>query len=311
VAETGSIVLVTNEGNGRLVTSLPKVHVVLLGHGAAGRRLEAGRPAAVAAGPIGHRPAPVVLHQRGDRPPGHRRGRRPRRAAHRGARQRAQPHAGRRRATRCWPASAAGPASTPAPSTGRPAATPTAGSTPGPWARCSPPSWPASTPRRPSWPRLHPVRGVHGRLPGPDPAAGPAAVAAPPQGRARGPHRAGGVEGVVGRVVGPAPLPGVHQGRHLDPLGREPGRPASRWDGTGPRAAPSPAPRTSASGTAGRRACDAPGRDRRPRRVPGRGPDAAGGRHLHQPGARPAAADRRRAIRSRSPATATSTPTTC
>jgi len=31
VAETGSIVLVTNEGNGRLVTSLPRVHVVLLG----------------------------------------------------------------------------------------------------------------------------------------------------------------------------------------------------------------------------------------------------------------------------------------
>ena len=31
VAETGSIVLVTNEGNGRLATSLPRVHVVVLG----------------------------------------------------------------------------------------------------------------------------------------------------------------------------------------------------------------------------------------------------------------------------------------
>ena len=31
VAETGSIVLVTNEGNGRLVTSLPPVHIVVLG----------------------------------------------------------------------------------------------------------------------------------------------------------------------------------------------------------------------------------------------------------------------------------------
>ncbi len=31
VAETGSIALVTNEGNGRMVTSLPKVHVVLMG----------------------------------------------------------------------------------------------------------------------------------------------------------------------------------------------------------------------------------------------------------------------------------------
>lgn len=31
VAETGSLVLVTNEGNGRLVTSLPRVHVAVLG----------------------------------------------------------------------------------------------------------------------------------------------------------------------------------------------------------------------------------------------------------------------------------------
>ncbi len=31
VAETGSIVLVTNEGNGRMVTSLPKVHVAVVG----------------------------------------------------------------------------------------------------------------------------------------------------------------------------------------------------------------------------------------------------------------------------------------
>src|SRR5207247_1592842 len=31
VAETGSIVVETNEGNGRLVTSVPKVHVALIG----------------------------------------------------------------------------------------------------------------------------------------------------------------------------------------------------------------------------------------------------------------------------------------
>src|SRR5690606_8318187 len=31
VADTGSIVLVTNEGNGRLVTALPRVHVAVLG----------------------------------------------------------------------------------------------------------------------------------------------------------------------------------------------------------------------------------------------------------------------------------------
>ena len=31
VAETGSIVLVTNEGNARLVTTLPRIHVALVG----------------------------------------------------------------------------------------------------------------------------------------------------------------------------------------------------------------------------------------------------------------------------------------
>ncbi len=31
VAETGSIIVVTNEGNGRLVTSIPKIHVVVMG----------------------------------------------------------------------------------------------------------------------------------------------------------------------------------------------------------------------------------------------------------------------------------------
>src|SRR5207244_6557701 len=31
VAETGTVVLVTNEGNGRLTTSCPRVHVALMG----------------------------------------------------------------------------------------------------------------------------------------------------------------------------------------------------------------------------------------------------------------------------------------
>src|SRR5438093_8828935 len=31
IADTGSIVLVTNEGNGRMVTSLPRVHVAVMG----------------------------------------------------------------------------------------------------------------------------------------------------------------------------------------------------------------------------------------------------------------------------------------
>src|SRR4029434_7927538 len=31
VADTGTVVLVTNEGNGRMVTSLPRIHVALMG----------------------------------------------------------------------------------------------------------------------------------------------------------------------------------------------------------------------------------------------------------------------------------------
>ena len=31
VAETGTVVLVTNEGNGRLTTTCPRVHVALMG----------------------------------------------------------------------------------------------------------------------------------------------------------------------------------------------------------------------------------------------------------------------------------------
>src|SRR5207248_4269466 len=31
VAETGTVVLVTNEGNGRMVTSLPRIHVAVMG----------------------------------------------------------------------------------------------------------------------------------------------------------------------------------------------------------------------------------------------------------------------------------------
>jgi len=32
IAETGSVLIVTNEGNGRLVTTLPRVHVAITGH---------------------------------------------------------------------------------------------------------------------------------------------------------------------------------------------------------------------------------------------------------------------------------------
>ena len=41
VAETGSIVIITNEGNARLVTTLPKIHVAIVGHRKAGGGLRA------------------------------------------------------------------------------------------------------------------------------------------------------------------------------------------------------------------------------------------------------------------------------
>ena len=66
VADTGSIVLVTNEGNGRLVTALPRTHVVVLGM----ERLAADWHQAdlLLALLAGHGPAPVVVHQRRHRP---------------------------------------------------------------------------------------------------------------------------------------------------------------------------------------------------------------------------------------------------
>lgn len=44
VAETGTVIIVTNEGNGRLVTSVPPVHVVLLGYDKIVPTIEAAAP---------------------------------------------------------------------------------------------------------------------------------------------------------------------------------------------------------------------------------------------------------------------------
>ena len=43
VAETGSLVIITNEGNARLVTTLPKIHVAIVGHRKADGRLRGHR----------------------------------------------------------------------------------------------------------------------------------------------------------------------------------------------------------------------------------------------------------------------------
>ena len=133
VAETGSIVLVENEGNGRLCTS--RAHGPHRGHGHGADRAETGTELdlllnLLARSATGQRA--VRLHQHHHRPPPAGRGRRARRAPRRHPRQRPLPHPAAASSRRCCTASAAAPASTSAPSTARSAATPTAGSTPGP-----------------------------------------------------------------------------------------------------------------------------------------------------------------------------------
>ena len=72
VAETGSMVLVTNEGNGRMVTSLPKVHVAVMGMERVVETWEQLDLLLDAAAPGRHRPGPVSVYMHpGDRaPPG-------------------------------------------------------------------------------------------------------------------------------------------------------------------------------------------------------------------------------------------------
>ncbi len=64
VAETGSVVLVTNEGNGRLCTSVPACAHRGHGDGAPARGLAAARSVRQPARAIRHRAAPVVVHER-------------------------------------------------------------------------------------------------------------------------------------------------------------------------------------------------------------------------------------------------------
>ena len=137
VAETGSVCICTNEGNGRLSTSLPRIHVAIMG-------MERLVPTAADLGVMlevlgrsgtGQRLTVYSNILSGPRRPGEADG--PEEfhvvIVDNGRSARA------RRAS--WPrsstASAAAPASTPAPSTSRSAATPTAASTPGRSARCS------------------------------------------------------------------------------------------------------------------------------------------------------------------------------
>ena len=77
IAETGSSVIVTNEGNGDLTQSLPKVHIVLASIEKMVPTLEDAEHAHPPAGALGDGPGDLDLHDVLDRPAARRRSGRP------------------------------------------------------------------------------------------------------------------------------------------------------------------------------------------------------------------------------------------
>ena len=110
VAETGTSIIVTNEGNGDLTQTLPRVHIVLASIEKVVPTLEDVAQllrvlarSATGAGDVG-------LHDLLDRPAPRRRSRRAERVSRRHPRQRPHRDARRRSSARCCAASAAAPA---------------------------------------------------------------------------------------------------------------------------------------------------------------------------------------------------------
>ena len=135
IAETGGITIVESEGNGRMCLTLPETLIAIVGIEKVIPRfadLEV-LPATLPRSATGERMNPYNSIWSGVLP-----GDGPKQHARRAARQRPQPRSARRhRPRRRCNAFAAEPARTPAPSTGRPAAMPTARSMPAPSARSS------------------------------------------------------------------------------------------------------------------------------------------------------------------------------
>ena len=77
VAETGTLVLVTNEGNGRMCTSMPRVHVAIMGMEKMVPSMQDLSVMLPPAHPVRHRPADIELRHLRERPPGGRRRGRP------------------------------------------------------------------------------------------------------------------------------------------------------------------------------------------------------------------------------------------
>ena len=77
IAETGSSIIVTNEGNGDLTQTLPRVHIVMTSLEKIVPTLEDARDVAAPAGALGDRAGILVLHDDLDRAAPARRSRRP------------------------------------------------------------------------------------------------------------------------------------------------------------------------------------------------------------------------------------------
>ena len=91
VAETGTSIIVTNEGNGDLTQTLPRIHIVLASIEKVVPTLEDAGDAAAPAGALGDRAGDVGLHDVLDRAAAAGRSRRARAVSRRAARQRPQP----------------------------------------------------------------------------------------------------------------------------------------------------------------------------------------------------------------------------
>ena len=110
IAETGTSIIVTNEGNGDLTQILPKVHVVIASLEKIVPTLEDAAQIAARAGALGDRAGHVGLYDAVDRPAPAGRSRRPGGISRRPARQRPLGDARHASSRTCCAASAAAPA---------------------------------------------------------------------------------------------------------------------------------------------------------------------------------------------------------
>ena len=112
IADTGTVILVTNEGNGRFVTTAPGVHIAMMGMERLVETVDEAAAVLEVLARSGTGPAALGLHHDAHRPSPAGRPRRTQRTACGHPRQRPISGSSARTWPRCLPASAAAPAST-------------------------------------------------------------------------------------------------------------------------------------------------------------------------------------------------------